>query len=101
MDQVWSNQVRLLKISRCLQILLPISSCGVKSVNLRQNVVINLSLSGHMSENFPIPGNSTSETTVSPEVVQLYPKALFRIMKKFRKRVESASLTSTTPKQKN
>ncbi|GBN72990.1 hypothetical protein AVEN_105118-1 [Araneus ventricosus] len=29
-----------------------------------------------MSENSSIPGISTSETTVSPEVVQPYPKAL-------------------------
>ncbi|GBL95451.1 hypothetical protein AVEN_154839-1 [Araneus ventricosus] len=66
-----------------------------EDVNLRQNIVINFSSSGHMSVNSPIPGTSTSETTVSPEVVQPYLNALFRIMKGFRKRAKSASLTST------
>ncbi|GBM79764.1 hypothetical protein AVEN_229691-1 [Araneus ventricosus] len=72
-----------------------------EDVNLRQYIVINLSFSGHMSVNSPIPGTSTSKTTVSREVVQPYPKALLRIMKRFRKRGKSSSLTSTPGKQKN
>ncbi|GBN28080.1 hypothetical protein AVEN_223626-1 [Araneus ventricosus] len=39
-----------------------------------------------MSVNSPIPRTSTSETTVSPGVVQPYPKTLLRIMMRFRKR---------------
>ncbi|GBL87625.1 hypothetical protein AVEN_165223-1 [Araneus ventricosus] len=69
-----------------------------EDVNLRQNIVINFSFSGHMSVNSPIPGTSTNETTVFPEVVQPYPKALIRIMKGLRKRAKSASLTSTPEK---
>ncbi|GBM02546.1 hypothetical protein AVEN_178479-1 [Araneus ventricosus] len=53
-----------------------------------------------MSVNSPIPGTSTSETTLSPEV-EHYPKALLRIMKRVRKRAESASLTYIPEKQKN
>ncbi|GBL95213.1 hypothetical protein AVEN_253540-1 [Araneus ventricosus] len=71
-----------------------------EDVNLSQNIVINFSFSGHMSVNSPVPGTSTSETTISPEVVKRYPKALFRIMKRFRKRAESANLTSIPEKQK-
>ncbi|GBN55834.1 hypothetical protein AVEN_154281-1 [Araneus ventricosus] len=71
-----------------------------EDVNLRQNNVINfLSFSGHISVNSPIAGTSTSETTASPEVVQPYPKALLRIMKRFRKRAKSASFTSTPGKK--
>ncbi|GBL86740.1 hypothetical protein AVEN_95989-1 [Araneus ventricosus] len=66
-----------------------------EDVNLCQNILNNLSFSGHMSINSPIPGTSTSETTVSPEVVQPYPKALLHIMK----RAKSASLTSSPEKQ--
>ncbi|GBM13207.1 hypothetical protein AVEN_214922-1 [Araneus ventricosus] len=62
-----------------------------EDVNLRQNIVINFSFSGRMSVNSSIPGTSTSETTVFPEVVQPYPKALQRIMEEFRKRAKSAS----------
>ncbi|GBN18130.1 hypothetical protein AVEN_80689-2 [Araneus ventricosus] len=43
-----------------------------------------------MSINSPIPGTSTSETTVSPDVAQPYPKAVLRIMKELRKRAKSA-----------
>ncbi|GBL84333.1 hypothetical protein AVEN_118696-1 [Araneus ventricosus] len=71
-----------------------------EDVNLRQNILINLFFSGHMSVNSPIPGTLTSETTVSPEVVQPYPKALLCIMKRFRKRAKSASFTHTPEKQK-
>ncbi|GBM72773.1 hypothetical protein AVEN_3421-1 [Araneus ventricosus] len=55
-----------------------------------------------MSVNSPIPWTSTSETTVSSEAVQPYRKALLRlrIMKRFRKRAESASLTFTPEEQK-
>ncbi|GBM57299.1 hypothetical protein AVEN_115621-1 [Araneus ventricosus] len=67
-----------------------------EDVNLRQNIVINLSFYC----NSPISETSTSETTVSPEAVQPYPKALLRIMKRFRKRHASASLTSTPEKQR-
>ncbi|GBN52225.1 hypothetical protein AVEN_31479-1 [Araneus ventricosus] len=71
-----------------------------EDVNLRQNIVVNFSFSCHMSINSPIPATSTSETTVSPEVVQPYPKVLLRSMKGFRKKDKSASLTSTPEKQK-
>ncbi|GBM59961.1 hypothetical protein AVEN_178211-1 [Araneus ventricosus] len=54
-----------------------------------------------MSVNSPIPATSTSETTVFPEVVQPYPKALLRIIRRFRKRAKLASLTSTPEEQKN
>ncbi|GBM92732.1 hypothetical protein AVEN_215453-1 [Araneus ventricosus] len=70
-----------------------------EDVNLRQNIAINLSFSGDTSINSPIPVTTTSETTVSREVVQPYPKALLLIMKRFRKRAKSASLTSTPKKQ--
>ncbi|GBL72733.1 hypothetical protein AVEN_127965-1 [Araneus ventricosus] len=70
------------------------------NVNLSQNIVTNLSSSGHMFVNAPIPGTSTSETTVSSEIVQPYSKALPRIIKRFRKRAKSAILTSTPEKQK-
>ncbi|GBM68765.1 hypothetical protein AVEN_97901-1 [Araneus ventricosus] len=73
----------------------------LEDVNLRQKIIINLPFSGHMSVNSLIPGTSTNETTVSPEIVQLYPKAMLRSMKRFRKRAKSASLTSTPVKQKN
>ncbi|GBN96003.1 hypothetical protein AVEN_81153-1 [Araneus ventricosus] len=72
-----------------------------EDVNLRQNIVINLSFSGHMCVNSTIPGTSTSETTVSPEVVKPCLKALLQIMKRFRKRAKSSSFTSTPEKQKN
>ncbi|GBN18129.1 hypothetical protein AVEN_80689-1 [Araneus ventricosus] len=72
----------------------------LEDINLRQNIVIDFSLSGHMSINSPIPGTSTSETTVSPDVAQPYPKAVLRIMKELRKRAKSAGLTSTPEKQK-
>ncbi|GBM00716.1 hypothetical protein AVEN_150888-1 [Araneus ventricosus] len=64
-----------------------------ENFNLLQSIVTNLSSSG------PIPGTSTSETTVSPEIVQPYPKALPRIMKGFRKRAKSTILNSTPPKK--
>ncbi|GBM23399.1 hypothetical protein AVEN_138643-1 [Araneus ventricosus] len=69
-----------------------------EDVKLRQNIVINFSFFGHISINSPIPGTSTSETIIYPEVVQPYPEALFTIMKRFRKRAKSASLTSTPEK---
>ncbi|GBN02917.1 hypothetical protein AVEN_193499-1 [Araneus ventricosus] len=72
-----------------------------EDVNLLQNIVINLSFSGCMYVNSTITGTSTSETTVSSEVVQPYPKALLQIMKIFRKRAKSASLTSNLEKQKH
>ncbi|GBN56978.1 hypothetical protein AVEN_21467-1 [Araneus ventricosus] len=71
-----------------------------EDLNLRQNSVINFSVSGHISVNSPIPGTSTSETTVFPEVVQPNPKALLCFKKRFRKRAKSAGLTSTPEKQK-
>ncbi|GBM49222.1 hypothetical protein AVEN_158194-1 [Araneus ventricosus] len=67
-----------------------------EDVNLRQKIVINLYFSDVCK--FSIPGSSTSEATVSPEVMQPIPKALLRIMKRFRKRAKSASLTSTPEK---
>ncbi|GBL99277.1 hypothetical protein AVEN_177312-1 [Araneus ventricosus] len=57
-----------------------------RDVNLRQNIVITFSFSGHISVNSPTPGISTSETTASPKVVQPYAKALHRIMNSFKKR---------------
>ncbi|GBL87601.1 hypothetical protein AVEN_165203-1 [Araneus ventricosus] len=66
-----------------------------ENFKLRENIVIKLSFSDQMSVNSLIPGTSTSETTVSPEVMQHYPKALLRIRKRFRKRAKSDSLTST------
>ncbi|GBM91304.1 hypothetical protein AVEN_69675-1 [Araneus ventricosus] len=70
-----------------------------EDANLRQIIEINFSFSGHISVNSPIPGISTSETTVSPEVVQSYPKALLRITKEFRKIAKPTSLTSTQEKK--
>ncbi|GBM84281.1 hypothetical protein AVEN_157084-1 [Araneus ventricosus] len=42
-----------------------------EDVNIIQNIVINFSFSSHKSINSPIPGTSTCETAVSPEVVQI------------------------------
>ncbi|GBM61184.1 hypothetical protein AVEN_241570-1 [Araneus ventricosus] len=64
-----------------------------KNFKLRKNTVTNLSSSGHMSANFPVPGTPTNETSVFPEIVQPCPKA---IMKGIRKTAES---TSTHGKQ--
>ncbi|GBM91444.1 hypothetical protein AVEN_216770-1 [Araneus ventricosus] len=71
-----------------------------EDVNLGQNIVIHLSFSGHMSVNSPIPGTSTNETNVSPEVVQPSSSKSLQIMKRIRKRDKSASLTFTPKKQK-
>ncbi|GBL72323.1 hypothetical protein AVEN_115271-1 [Araneus ventricosus] len=43
---------------------------------------------------------STSDTTVSPEIVRPYPKSLPLVMKGFRKRAKSTILTSTPEEQK-
>ncbi|GBN42880.1 hypothetical protein AVEN_85635-1 [Araneus ventricosus] len=69
-----------------------------EDVNLRQNNAINLSFSGHMSVNSPLPGTSISEITVFQKFCNLIQKPC--IMKRFRKRAKSASLTSTPEKQK-
>ncbi|GBL74739.1 hypothetical protein AVEN_243610-1 [Araneus ventricosus] len=71
-----------------------------ENFDLRQNIVTNLSSAGHLSVNSAIPGTSTSEITVSPEIVQPYPKALPRIVKGLRKRAKSTILTSTPKKKK-
>lgn len=70
--------------------------------HFKQNdyLVNNPSSFANISVNSPIPGTSTSETTVSPENIRPYPKALPRIMKGFRKRAKSAILTSTAEKQR-
>ncbi|GBM15498.1 hypothetical protein AVEN_142149-1 [Araneus ventricosus] len=70
-----------------------------KNLKQSQNIVNNLTSSGHISVNSHIPGASTSDTPVSPKFVRPYPKSLPRITKGFRKRAKSTILTSTPEKQ--
>jgi hypothetical protein len=72
--------------------------------DLTHSEYVNQSKNNVMSQtfsvNYPIPGPSTSQTIVSPEIIRPYPKALPRTMQKGREKSKSTILTSTPEKRK-